>query len=263
MKKILFLLVSSILFTAIAGTEEFYDDFSGSGLDEAKWIDWVPSFQGRSRGFMFARNNVAVSNGCLNLTARFMRPEEKTVENLRRGFDTYAMAYVRTKEKLFYGYYECRAKTMSAKVCNAFWLYDPLSDAPQKKFRPGDYSEEIDIFEIFGALKTWHGTVHRLKTPYLEAIVHAGMEKLENKTCKLNLDFDPSKDFHVYGFRWTKDSLTWYIDGKEVFTRKNDYFHRPMHLVFDCEVMYTWVGEPEAKDLPDVFSVDYFKYTKE
>ena len=239
---------------------DVFDEFDGAALDEAEWTDWVASFPGRSAGFLFARDNVAVSNGCLRLTARFMREDEKTVENLRRGFTTYATAYVRAKEKTFYGYYECRAKTMRSKVCNAFWLYDPLSDQPQKKFRVGDFSEEIDMFEIFGSLRDWYGTVHCLKTPYLEGVVNGGVEKLPEKSCKVSLAFDPSAAFHVYGFLWTKDRLSWFIDGEEVFSRANDRFHRPMHVTFDCEIMYDWVGEPAAADLPDVYEIDYFRH---
>ena len=238
----------------------FSDEFNGGKLDDSVWTDWVSSFQGRKTGFFFARDNVAVSGGSLNLTARLMRADEKTVENLRRGFDTYAMAYVRRKQKSFYGYYECRAKTMASKVCNAFWLYDPLSDKPERKFRIGDFSEEIDMFEIFGSLREWYGTVHCLKTPYLEGIVHGGVVALTNKSCKVSLSFDPSAEFHVYGFLWTKERLAWFVDGSEVFSRTNDVFHRPMHVVFDCEVMYSWVGEPDKSSLPQVFSIDYFRY---
>ena len=242
---------------------DFADSFDGVALDASKWTDWVASFPGRSSGFLFARDNVSVSNGCLRLTARFMRDDEKTVENLRRGFTTYATAYVRAKEKTFYGYYECRAKTMSSKVCNAFWLYDPLSDQPERKFRVGDFSEEIDMFEIFGSLRDWYGTVHCLKTPYLEGVVNGGVEKLPEKYRKIRLAFDPSVDFHTYGFRWTKERLAWFIDGEEVFSRPNDRFHRPLHVTFDCEIMQSWVGEPEAKDLPGVYEIDGFRYWKE
>ena len=261
MKAFKFLTLTLLAFVSYRGAAgEWIEEFNGKSLDESKWCDWVWSFQGRRAGFLFARDNVAVSNGCLNLTARLMREDEKTVENLRRGFTMYATSLVRSQEKFSYGYFECRAKTMNSKVCNAFWLYDPLSDKPEKKFRIGDYSEEIDIFEIFGSLKDWYGTVHCLKTPYLEGIVYAGVEKLPNKSKKIALDFDPSTDFHVYGFLWDEKELVWYIDGKEVFRRENDRFHRPLHVTFDCEIMYSWVGEPEKGDLPQVFSIDWFKY---
>lgn len=261
MKAFKFFALTLLAFVSYRGAAgEWIEEFNGKSLDESKWCDWVWSFQGRRAGFLFARDNVAVSNGCLNLTARLMREDEKTVENLRRGFTTYATSLVRSQEKFSYGYFECRAKTMNSKVCNAFWLYDPLSDKPEKKFRIGDYSEEIDIFEIFGSLKDWYGTVHCLKTPYLEGIVYAGVEKLPNKSKKIALDFDPSADFHVYGFLWSEKELVWYIDGKEVFRRENDRFHRPLHVTFDCEIMYSWVGEPDKRDLPQVFSIDWFKY---
>lgn len=256
------MILSSLLLAMVTASSapSFGDDFDSGKLDDAKWTDWVSSFQGRNSGFLFARDNVAVTNGNLVLTARLMREDERSVENLRRGFDTYAMAYVRSKEKFRYGYFECRAKTMNSKVCNAFWLYDPLSDQPEKKFRIGDYSEEIDIFEIFGSLREWYGTVHCLKTPYLEGIVNGGVEKLPEKSKKLSLAFDPSADYHVYGFRWTPERLIWYIDGEEVFSRVNDRFHRPLHIVFDCEVMYSWVGEPEKAQLPQTYSIDYIRY---
>ena len=248
------------------------DEFDGGALDTEKWTDWVSSFQGRASGFLFARDNVSVSNGCLNLTARLMREDEKTVENLRRGFDTYATAYVRLKEKTHYGYYECRAKAMKACVCNAFWLYDPLSDQPEKKFRTGDFSEEIDIFEVFGKTgtlkdsgcdRTYYSTVHRLRTPYLEGIVHGGVEKLENRSARTKVDFDFWADYHVYGFLWTETEMKWFVDGREVFSRNNDFYHRPLHLTFDCEIMYGWTGEPDRADLPQVFSIDYFRYWRE
>jgi beta-glucanase (GH16 family) len=248
------------------------DEFDGGKLDDAKWIDWVPSFPGRSSGFLFARDNVAVRGGKLELVARLMREDEKTVENLRRGFTTYATAYVRLREKTRYGYYECRAKGMKACVCNAFWLYDPLSDQPAKKFRPGDFSEEIDIFEIFGKVGSIAGsgceravytTVHRLRTPYLEGLVVGGVEQLPQKTRTTKVDFDFWSGYHVYGFLWTEKEMKWYVDGQEIFSRPNDFFKRPLHLVFDCEIMYAWTGEPDKADLPQTFSVDYFRFWRE
>lgn len=279
-RRLLFVLSVSAALAAAAGESfvapdrapDWEDRFDGAALDDAVWDDWIASFQGRSSGFLFARDNVSVSNGCLNLTARLLRPAERTVENKRRGFDTYATALVRAKRKTFYGYYECRARGMRACVCNAFWLYDPLSDQPQKKFRPGDFTEEIDIFEFFGKLGTkadsgceraYYTTAHRLRTPYLEGIVNAGAEELPNRTKTTKVDFDFWEDFHVYGFRWTKEALVWYVDGREVFRRANDHFHRPLHVTFDCEIMYGWAGEPDPRDLPAVYSVDFFRYWRE
>ena len=250
---------------------ETSDEFDGETLDRTKWSDWVESFQGRRRGFLFSRDNVDVAQGELRLKARLLRDDEKTFDNLARGFDTYATAIVKSKRKSFYGYYECRAKSMNAAVCNAFWLYDPLSDEPGKKYRPGDFSDEIDIFEIFGkegskpsdCRRAYYNTVHRLATPYLEGRVLGGVEKLPNKSSRRKVDFDFADDYHVYGFLWTEKELKWYADGVETFSRPNDCFHRPMHVTFDCEIMYDWVGEPDKADLPQTFAVEYFRHWKE
>ncbi len=248
--------------------EKVSDEFEGETLDRAKWDDWVESFQGRRRGFLFSRDNVDVARGELRLKARLLRGDEKTLDNLARGFDTYATAIVKAKEKTFYGYYECCAKAMNAAVCNAFWLYDPLSDEPKRKYRPGDFSEEIDIFELFGkegskrsdCRRTVYNTVHRLGTPYLEGRVFGGVEELPQKSSRNKADFDFADGYHVYGFLWTDKELKWFADGKETFSRPNDHFHRPMHVTFDCEIMYDWVGEPRKADLPQTFSVRYFRH---
>jgi len=248
--------------------EQASDEFDGETLDRSKWDDWVESFQGRRRGFLFSRDNVDVAKGELRLKARLLREDEKTLDNLARGFDTYATAIVKSKEKTFYGYYECRAKSMKAAVCNAFWLYDPLSDEPKKKYRPGDFSEEIDIFEIFGkegskksdCARAFYNTVHRLGTPYLEGRVLGSVEKLPEKSSRRKVDFDFADGYHTYGFLWTEKEMKWYADGVEMFSRPNDHFHRPMHVTFDCEIMYDWVGEPDKADLPQTFSVQYFRH---
>jgi beta-glucanase (GH16 family) len=33
-----------------------------------------------------------------------------------------------------------------------------------------------------------------------------------------NLGFDPTAEFHRYGFKWTDDRIEWYVDGKLVYT---------------------------------------------
>ena len=33
-----------------------------------------------------------------------------------------------------------------------------------------------------------------------------------------DLGFDASEGFHTYGFDWQADHITWYVDGKAVYT---------------------------------------------
>ena len=46
-----------------------------------------------------------------------------------------------------------------------------------------------------------------------------------------DLGFDASKEFHEYGFRWTEDSITWFIDGKPVYKVTTDKTVEPAENV--------------------------------
>ena len=246
---------------------ELSDEFNGDSLDLDKWFDFNPAWRGRKPA-LFSRKNVAVADGSLHLTASLMKPEEVDVENKARGYDKYWKAIVKSKAKSAYGYYEARCKSMRACVCNAFWLYDPLSDRPDVKYFEGDYCEEIDILEYCGKPRSaghdrlYYATLHRYSTPYLESIVNNKKYRLPNFSFKKKMDFDFWADYHTFGMAWTPNDLTWYVDGEPVFKRENDFFHRPLHVVFDCEIMADWFGEPDPEDLPATFSIDYVRVWK-
>jgi len=246
----------------------FSDEFAGGALDRSRWNDCNPDFMGRPGVFIFARNNVAVKDGFLELTARELTAAEKA--NDLRGLEkeTWATATVKSRERIRYGYFEARIRSMKANVCNAFWLYDPLSDALDRKHAPGDESEEIDIVEVFGKTTNDHchrahyATLHRYLTPYSEAICNKAKAKIPNGGQRTVMPYDFWADYHVYACKWTEASLTWYVDGKEVFTRENDHWKRPLHIMLDCEIMAGWSGTPEAADLPAKMSIDYVRVWK-
>ncbi len=249
--------------------EALSDEFDGTQLDAQKWYDFNPTFYGRrTAGFLFSRDCVAVSNGCLRLTARQLKESEKTPENLARGFDKYATSIIKSKAGGCYGYYECRAKAARGCVSSAFWMYDPHAENLKVKYAPGEISEEIDIFEIcskkdhrgkYDCGRMLFNTVHAVLTPYLEATVSIGQVRMADKSGKTKLPFAPDEEFHVYSLLWTKDAMVFYLDGVETFRRANDRFHRPLKVSFDTEIMASWFGVPDPKDLPSVFEVDYFR----
>ena len=242
--------------------KSFSDEFNKSKLDEAKWWDFNPAWHGRKPSH-FARSNVKVKKGLLRLSAKSLDPKKVSIQDKSRGYDKFSTAIIRSKNRSYYGYYEARAKSMKAAVCNAFWLYDPLDESI--KYREGEYSEEIDIFEVFGKAnkkenqRAYYAAVHRYQTPYVESLVNKRKYKLENRYTRLEVPYDFYEDFHVYGLLWTADELVWFLDGKEVFRRKNDFFKRPLHVIFDAEIMETWDGLPNVDDLPSTFEVDYVR----
>lgn len=242
--------------------KSFSDEFDKSKLDEKKWWDFNPAWHGRKPSH-FARSNVKVKKGLLRLSAKNLEPKKVSIQDKARGYDKFSTAIIKSKQKSHYGYYEARAKSMKAAVCNAFWLYDPLEESV--KYREGEYSEEIDIFEVFGKAnkkenqRAYYAAVHRYQTPYVESLVNKRKYKLENRYTRLEVEYDFHEDFHIYGLLWTPDELVWYLDGKEVFRRKNDFFKRPLHIIFDAEIMETWDGLPNPDDLPSTFQVDYLR----
>jgi beta-glucanase (GH16 family) len=273
MKKIIFLLIfsNSIVFSqeniqpfaSLEGEwildKSFSDEFDKSKLDEKKWWDFNPAWHGRKPSH-FARSNVKVKKGLLRLSAKNLDPKKVSIQDKARGYDKFSTAIIKSKER---SHYEARAKSMKAAVCNAFWLYDPLEESV--KYREGEYSEEIDIFEVFGKAnkienqRAYYAAVHRYQTPYVESLVNKRKYKLENRYTRLEVDYDFHEDFHIYGLLWTPDELVWYLDGKEVFRRKNDFFKRPLYIIFDAEIMETWDGLPNTNDLPSTFQVDYLR----
>lgn len=243
---------------------EFSDEFNESGLDKEKWMDLIPVWYGRQHTrALFSPNNIKVQDGMLELTCDAQKPEEVTYDNKIRGFDRFTIAIIKSKERVKYGYFETRCKSMKANVCNAFFLYDPLD--PPAKYLPGNFSEEIDIFEMVGKPeparyndknRIYSTTVHRFVTPYLEGVVNLNRPPLPKQGAKQRVPFDFYEDFHVYGFLWTPDEMKWYVDGIEVFSRDNDFFKTALHVVLDCETLW---GVPEIKDLPATFYVDYVR----
>ena len=238
----------------------FSDNFDGTALDVSKWYDFTPSWYGRAPGY-FERGNVSVHDGLLHLVSREVTPQEAGAENAARGFDRYSTAFVRSRKRILYGFFELRFKAIDSSVSSAFWLNDPLD--PPAKYRPGDFSEEIDIFEVFGrthhdadAEKTYFMTLHRFPTPYVETKVNYIDEK---HACNMPYDGSFCDDFHIGAFLWTPEKLVWYLDGKARWEQRNINYHRAMYLNIDSEIMEEWTGLPEKGEWPGEFVVDYLR----
>ncbi|HLF33961.1 MAG TPA: family 16 glycosylhydrolase [Cyclobacteriaceae bacterium] len=242
--------------------KEHSDEFNARKLDDTKWWDFNPFWHGRKPAY-FSRENVWVKGGMLLLTAKEQDPAKTSVENKVRGFDKFTTATVKSKDRIRYGYFEARCKSMKAGVCNAFWLYDPLNE--DKKYQKGSFSEEIDIFEVFGKPtikeleRVCFATVHRNATPYVESLVRDPFPGLPDKSSAPVMPFDFYEDFHVYALLWTPSEMIWYVDGKEVHRRNNDYYTTALHIMFACEIMESWAGLPDPADLPATFYIDYLR----
>ena len=49
-----------------------------------------------------------------------------------------------------------------------------------------------------------------------------------------NLGFDASQGFHTYGFDWQANHITWYVDGRAVYTAYNDIPSTPGKIMMNA-----------------------------
>lgn len=138
----------------------------------------------------WTKNNTSFENNALNLTI------DKGINNYN-----YTGAEYRTNDFYSYGYYETSMKAIKNDgVVSSFFTYTGPSDN-----NPWD---EIDI-EILGKDTT------KVQFNYYT-------NGVGNHEYMYDLGFDASEGFHIYGFDWKTDSITWYIDGKAVYKATSD-----------------------------------------
>ena len=128
----------------------------------------------------------------------------------------YSGGEFRSKDFYGYGLYEVSMKAIKNDgVVSSFFTYTGPSDN-----NPWD---EIDV-EILGKDTT------QVQFNYFTD-GKGGHEYLHE------LGFDSSEDFHIYGFEWKEDSITWYVDGEAVHTAEKRLPSTPGKIM-----MNAWCG---------------------
>lgn len=123
-----------------------------------------------------------------------------------------------------YGYFEIRAQLPAGKgMWPAFWL---LSDS-------GNWPPELDIMESIGSVNN-----------YAVQSIHS---KDGNNGDTTYASENLQEGFHTYGMNWTKDTITYYIDGKEIseYDTPSD-MHDKMHMLINLAVGGSWPGSPDS-----------------
>jgi beta-glucanase (GH16 family) len=71
--------------------------------------------------------------------------------------------------------------------------------------------------------------------------------------------WDPRAAFHVYGCEWDAKEIRWYVDGRLIQARKNDYWHQPLDLALSMGVRGALKTTPSKVGFPTTFQVDYVR----
>lgn len=140
-------------------------------------------------------SNISFSNGIMDM-------------KIDKSGNKYTGAEYRTKNYFGYGFYQVSMKPIKNDgVVSSFFTYTGPSD--------GTTWDEIDI-EFLGK-----DTTHVQFNYYVDG--RGGHEMW------YDLGFDASESYHTYGFNWYEGGITWYVDGKPVYTATSATDKIPSH----------------------------------
>jgi len=209
------------------------DQFNGHELDTTKWN--VRGVGPRRLGYNSAEA-VKVEDGFLKLYA------------LKKG-DSILGSAVGTASHFTpkYGYFECRAQLQESQgVWAAFWIQSSKISQGED---PALYGAEIDIFEFFKEIgtDTISHAIHWAYGPNMHSI-----GPMKSYLKGLN------KGFHTYGFEWTAEKYSFFIDGYKFHEETKGISNIAEYMILSMELPETRKSL-EKTIFPDVFIVDYVK----
>ena len=204
--------------------------------------------------------NQQLENSCLVMRA--LREEGESP-----AFSTCATLTTRASMCFRYGYLEIRARVPFQKgAWPAIWA------KTKKKYASADYMAAVDILAVYATEREYFVALHKWDKWTHEEVT----EWDERRYC-----FPPAAnpgDFHIYGFEWTPESMSFSCDGTVFYTHDitpggdfggnipgMDGFHDPMYLFISnflfVEGMWWTPGQPFWVDgstpFPVEFAVDY------
>ncbi|MBI9057103.1 MAG: family 16 glycosylhydrolase [Labilibaculum sp.] len=229
--------------------QEFSDEFNGSELDQKKWNNYFPGWEGRQPA-MFIPEAISVKNGNLEIKSGVL---DKPVKD----YTIYGGAVSSKSYDAYYGYYECRAKASKIAMSTTFWMSNakvPFTDTEDAR---DSYSQELDIQECIGG-----GTVHAKFRNGMNSNTHFRYIKPGDKKetfisrgSGAILNSEVSDEFHTYGAWWKNaNEVLYYADNQlsdTVLVRtdiSSKPFDRPMKLNMVTET-YNWQPAPSKEDL--------------
>jgi len=225
------------------------DGFGGTTLDASHWATcyyWSATTCTNASTHeleLYTPRGVSLSDGELHLTARH---EPATADDgTHFDYTSGMISSARPDRTMFsfrYGYVETRARIPAgAGFWAAFWLL-PTSRLSLP---------EVDVFEIVG----YQPNVVLEFTHWLAA---SGKQQFGNAAA-LSASVGA---WHVYGLDWEPSSLTWYVDGRKVWTMNapGAVPQQDMMLIADLAVGGPYATAPSAATaFPSAMRVDYVK----
>ena len=178
-----------------------------------------------------------VADGVLTLSAA---PADASIQPLINGYK-YTSGEINSYQSFSqtYGYFEMRAELPQGQgLWPAFWLLP----------KSGAWPPEIDIMEVLGN-----------DTGTLYTTAHSAATGSHTSNGIGSVVADMSAGYHTFGVDWEADRITWYFDGRAVYSIATPAdLNQPMYMIANLAVGGDWPGNPDASTpFPARMNIDY------
>lgn len=239
------------------------DEFNAKTLNSDKWVNAI----GKNDETITSSNetNLTLEDGSLNLRVKGEKKKDgTTLYHIAEGLRTHSTMNFQ------YGYLEMKIKApIQSGVWPCFWLSGlcgPYSDVFKTSLTRDtdftDYGTEIDILEQYRTTDEFYTSLHKWYPGAKNA--------LKYNDCTYKFD----GGYHIYGFKWTYDKMSVYVDGKLCYSYdlsdnfdKEDYsttmdgFRSPHYLRITngLDKAATGYDTPLTADVDCTLSVDWIR----
>jgi len=245
------------------------DEFDGKELDQTKWR-FRATMNSSDCVYTNDARTAKLENGCLHLTVLPSGNPEKP-QMLSRGIATHDTMGFK------YGYLEMRAKVPFKHGAWPSWW---MTATPS--LRKCDWMSEIDIFEVFSSTNEVVANLHKwgkwnAATKRCDHVMLPGGEGgplYADRGYRLPNSERLNDEFHVYGYEWTPETMSFFVDGVRYYTvpidETHDYSPKPMKgmaghhdfhsVIFNNEIFtpgHGWCPE-RARINPEDVPIDYW-----
>ncbi|MDO6802242.1 family 16 glycosylhydrolase [Wenyingzhuangia sp. 1_MG-2023] len=221
------------------------DEFDKKSLDTKKWHPNNPGWKGRQPTY-FHGSNVSLRGGELV----FKINQHNKEEVLPEGY-THTAGFIKSKQKVLYGYFEAEMKLMNDTWVSGFWA----------SLGTKDWWTELDFCENSPATRNQqndlNSNIHVFRSPEK----YGGVKEHFSRNKKYKVPFSLQDDYHVWGIEWDEEFIRFYIDGVLFREAENTHWYQPLEINFNNE-SNKWFGAlpSEKSKLNEEFKVKYFRY---
>ena len=232
------------------------DEFEGNKLDKTKWnrqVEPAGRFNKEWQRYTKSKKNAYLENDQLVIKAIH--------KSKKHGRDQYTSARLNTAGKFTFKYGKVAARIKLPKtegIWPAFWMLGANINENGGD-TPWPQCGEIDILELYGS-----------KDPaVVESNIHfegknGGHDQMGSKSFNLK-EGTFADDFHIFELEWTKEKVSWFIDGKQYASfpikgKEFSMFHKEFFFLLNIAVGGTYAGRPdETSEFPEYMYVDWIR----